>query len=206
MNHSSFIYSSDPGLMIGFHGCEEEVRDKVVLGKTSLRPSTNDWDWLGDGIYFWQNNYERAWDYATNPPPNIKIKKPAVLGAVFSLGNCLDLSDKKWIDLAKFSFENLKKSADSGGIELPANTNPGHDTNSKDKIVRRLDCAVIKNIHILINLSRFKPFDAVKGVFFEGDPLYDGAGFNDKTHIQICIRNPNCIKGYFLPRRTVKWS
>ncbi|MGO4288756.1 hypothetical protein [Chitinophaga sp. RAB17] len=102
MTHSSFIYSSEPGLMMGFHGCEEE-----------------------------------------------------------------------------------------------ANTNPAHDENSKDRIVRRLDCAVIRNIHILINLSGFKPFDAVKGVFFEGDPLYDGVGFNDKTHIQICIRNPNCIKGIF---------
>ena len=35
--------------------------------------------------------------------------------------------------------------------------------------------------------------------------LYDGAGFLDKTHIQICIRNPNCIKGYFIPRKETDW-
>lgn len=43
-------------------------------------------------------------------------------------------------------------------------------------------------------------FDSVRGVFFEGTELYPGAGFREKDHIQICIRNPNCIKGYFLPR------
>ena len=43
-------------------------------------------------------------------------------------------------------------------------------------------------------------FDTVRGLFFEGDDLYPNAGFKAKNHIQICVRNPNCIKGYFLPR------
>lgn len=34
-------------------------------------------------------------------------------------------------------------------------------------------------------------------MFTEGKPLYPGAGFHEKSHIQICVRNPNCIKGYF---------
>ena len=46
-------------------------------------------------------------------------------------------------------------------------------------------------------------FDSIRGVFFEGDELYPGAGFKEKDHIQICIRNPNCIKGYFLPRELI---
>ncbi len=37
-------------------------------------------------------------------------------------------------------------------------------------------------------------------MFPEGNPLYDGAGFRDKNHIQICIRNQNCIKAIFDPR------
>ncbi|HYE54151.1 MAG TPA: hypothetical protein VD996_04880 [Chitinophagaceae bacterium] len=32
-------------------------------------------------------------------------------------------------------------------------------------------------------------------------------GFHEKNHIQLCIRNPNCIKGYFLPRTAHKsWT
>ena len=48
------------------------------------------------------------------------------------------------------------------------------------------------------------PFDSVRGLFSEGAPVYEGSGFRKKTHVQICVRNPNCIKGYFNPRRPVK--
>ena len=45
------------------------------------------------------------------------------------------------------------------------------------------------------------PIDSIRAAFIEGEEIYPGAGFNEKTHIQICIRNPNCIKGFFLPRK-----
>jgi len=45
-----------------------------------------------------------------------------------------------------------------------------------------------------------KKLDTVRGVFTEGEPLYENAGFRNKTHIQICVMNPKCIKGYFFPR------
>lgn len=72
-------------------------------------------------------------------------------------------------------------------------------------MLRELDCAVIENLHderVMLNL---KPFDSVRGVFVEGKELYPGAGFNEKNHIQICIRNPNCIKGFFNPVHEVTW-
>jgi hypothetical protein len=206
MASNNIIYSSDPGLIIGFHGCSKELRDKVVLGKTSLRHSNNAYDWLGDGIYFWQNNYQRALDYATNPPPRVQIKNPAVLGAFFSLGNCLDFTDKKSLDLLKISYDTLEKTVDAEGTELPTNSNPPGVKNSNDKILRRLDCAVIKNIHKITKYAKQPPFESVRGVFFEGNELYNGAGFLDKTHIQICIRNPNLIKGYFIPRMEKRWN
>jgi hypothetical protein len=54
---------------------------------------------------------------------------------------------------------------------------------------------------IQANKDTSKPsFDSVRGVFFEGEDLYQNAGFKSKNHIQIAIRNPNCIKGYFIPR------
>ena len=81
------LYSRRSNLIIGFHGCDQTVVDKVLAGEENLIPSTNDYDWLGNGIYFW-----------------------------------------------------------------------------------------------------------------EGHSLYPNAGFAEKNHIQICVCNPNCIKGYFLPR------
>jgi hypothetical protein len=45
------------------------------------------------------------------------------------------------------------------------------------------------------------PFDSVRGAFTEGGPAFEGAGLHAKTHIQLCIRNMNCIRGFFLPRK-----
>jgi len=56
--------------------------------------------------------------------------------------------------------------------------------------------------------SEIKPFDSTRGVFTEGGPAFEGAGLFEKSHIQICIRNLNCIKGFFLPREEtdfIKW-
>ncbi len=47
--------------------------------------------------------------------------------------------------------------------------------------------------------TRKKPFDTVRGVFRAGRVLYPNAGFREKNQIRICIRNLNCIKGYFHP-------
>jgi len=46
------MYSSRPGLLIGFHGCEEAVRDAIVADKAMLRASQNKYDWLGAGYTF----------------------------------------------------------------------------------------------------------------------------------------------------------
>ncbi|QHS64021.1 hypothetical protein GWR21_15770 [Chitinophaga agri] len=199
------MYSSDPGLIIGFHGCDQHVRDSIVSGQSTLKSSKNKWDWLGEGMYFWQNNYERALHYAQNPPAKSSIKIPAVLGAIFNLGHCLDLTDKEGIDLVRRSHEILSKSAEQEQKELPRNVNPNGSKDAKDKIIRKLDCAVINNIHSLMERANEAPFESVRAVFFEGAELYKDAGFLDKTHVQICIRNPNLIKAFFVPRKTVKW-
>ena len=103
----------------------------------------------------------------------------------------------------KKPYFNFISSAGIDGIEIPRNRTV---KGSADKLLRELDCAVIENLHDMQRQTRFEPFDSVRGVFVEGDELYPGAGFHDKNHIQICIRNPNCIKGFFIPREEVQWN
>lgn len=72
-----------------------------------------------------------------------------------------------------------------------------------DFLFRNLDCAVIQKLHktILENPDIcFEPFDSVRGLFIEGNEVYTGSTFKEKNHIQICVVNPNCIKGFFVPR------
>jgi hypothetical protein len=40
-------------------------------------------------------------------------------------------------------------------------------------------------------------YDTIYGVFEEDELVYPGAGFRDRTHVQITIRNPMMISGYF---------
>jgi hypothetical protein len=58
------MYSKRAGLILGFHGCDKSVRNKVITLKTDgLQSSSNDYDWLGNGIYFWENNCKRAMEF-----------------------------------------------------------------------------------------------------------------------------------------------
>lgn len=193
------LYSRRTNLIIGFHGCDEDVANKVVLGKDSLRSSDNDYDWLGHGIYFWENNQERAlmWAQENASRPNSKIKRPAVLGAVIDLGYCLDLMDSKYLSELRLGYNVLAEKLQKVGNPIPKNTDI---RGNQDKLLRKLDCAVIETLHKLSSDAGERHYDSVKGLFVEGDELYPGAGFHEKNHIQICLRNPNCIKGYFLPR------
>ncbi|NBA84424.1 hypothetical protein GVN16_01550 [Emticicia sp. CRIBPO] len=194
------MYFPNQGLTLGFHGCDSTVVEKVISKTENLNHSTAAHEWLGDGIYFWEYSQMRAFEYAEElklkPRKNGPlIVTPAVLGAVLDLKNCLDLTTREGLDLLKTGYQILYESYKILGKEMPKNlgTDPAGIS-----LRRVLDCAVINNLN-----KELKAFDSIRGVFWEGDELYPGAGFREKNHIQICVRNQNCILGYFHPRDEV---
>lgn len=200
------MYTNVPNLIIGFHGCDESTVNAVINGKTQLKKSQNTYDWLGNGMYFWEQNLRRAWQWAEDASKreNAKIKTPAVLGAVIDLGYCLNLLDSRSIDLLKISYDGFIQEYTMLNKIIPRNRDVGKNT---DLLLRDLDCAIIENLHKLRDNSSMPAFDSVRGVFIEGGEAYQGSGFREKSHIQICVRNPNCIKGFFIPRGVdTDWS
>lgn len=193
------LYSKRSNLIIGFHGCDQSVVDKIIAGKEGLLTSKNNYDWLGHGIYFWENNQERALDWAVqlSKRKNSSIETPAVVGAVLDLGYCLDLTDNYFLEELKAGYNEVVKLCMSVNKPIPKNEDI---KGSSDLLLRKLDCAVIQTVHWLHRKQNNTPYDSVRGVFWEGKDLYPNAGFKEKNHIQICVCNPNCIKGYFLPR------
>ena len=197
------MYSILPNLVLAFHGCDKETYQKVLHNHESLLPSNNTYDWLGNGIYFWEDSVDRAQQWAVSAckrynkkNPNAPAKEPAVIGAVISLGNCLNLTDYKSSDILKNGFEILKYELEINGKEMPVNRDVEGNT---DLLYRDLDCAVIQRIHQYNKEQGKKEFDSVRGIFLEGKPVYEKSGIMEKTHVQLCIVNPNCIKGYFKP-------
>jgi hypothetical protein len=182
-------------LVIGYHGCDRKVVERVVAGKDDLKPSQNDWDWLGHGIYFWEDSHGRAlrWAKEEAKQRGSKIKSPAVLGAVIDLGNCLNLSDTDALALVKSAHRTYEELCAMSGVTMLKNRGP-------ELKARFLDRMVMETLHQWRRREKKKSFDTVRGFFVEGQALYSGAGFRELDHIQICVRSPKQIIGYFLPR------
>lgn len=200
--YDSYIYQQAAQTVIGFHGCDKSVAIDILNSPNKhLKPSTNTYDWLGDGIYFWLNDPQRAYEWACdvherNPR---KIKEPYVIGAIINLGLCLNFCERNSILLLQKSYNILKQSF----LELGMDVNEHYKNTSPDKggfnLMRPLDCAVITNLHRIMKERNIK-FDTVYGYFQEGDIAFAGTEIKEKSHIQVCVRTPACIKGYFLPR------
>lgn len=56
------MYQKLPNLVLGFHGCDESVFERVIYRGEPMKKSENSYDWLGHGIYFWEQNKQRASD------------------------------------------------------------------------------------------------------------------------------------------------
>jgi len=138
-----------PFQIIGYHSCDREIGLKILNGQDKLKASKNNWDWLGEGIYFWEQNPYRALDYAKEVAAGTqfnkrKIKTPFVLGAIIELGNCLNLVESQSLSILENAYIGLQKLYKETDIILPEN-----DGNN-----RKLDCAVI---NLFINPEKYYP-------------------------------------------------
>jgi hypothetical protein len=195
------MYSSLPSFLLAFHGCDKKTKENILSGKDKLKHSCNEYDWLGNGIYFWENDPDRALSYSKlikeHPERcNYRIEEPDVIGAVIDLKRCLNLFEEKALGYLKKAYTILEMTSREANMSLPENVKIEKEG---DVLIRRLDCAVFETLHRHNKENKIPAYDSIRSPFWEGKELYPNSGFKEKNHIQICIRNPNCIKGYFNP-------
>lgn len=183
--------------VLGYHGCDKEVGEALLLNEPFV-PSKNKWDWLGEGVYFWEANPIRGLEFARqvqarNPEA---IKEPFVVGAVLELGHCLDLCSSTGVLAVKAAYASFLSFIAQSGEVAPKNHR------GDDLLLRELDCAVIMHLHEIMEKDARKPkaYETVKGLFREGKPIYENSGFYEQSHIQIAVREPSMIKGVFRVR------
>ena len=174
-------------IVLGYHGAKAGAATayakKLLMGEVSVqewKPSENEYDWLGHGIYFWEHSPERARRWAG--------AEGSVVGALIQLGDCLDLTDLQFTSLLNQSYANLENDYRTKGVALPQNT-------GRDLKLRKLDCLVINSLSPTI----LDDVDTVRGAFEEGNEAFPGAALRMETHIQIAVRNRQCILGVFRP-------
>lgn len=181
------------GRIVGYHGCDLKTAKKLLTHKQTIASSENEYDWLGYGAYFWVDSAARGIEWALWKQKQGEIKKPCVIGAFIHLGLCLSLFDYGVMDDVRDAHKRLSTLFRRTGQPLPKNEIKRDGFYLK----RNLDCAVINMVHFLREEEKKEQYDSVIGIFEEGPPAYRGAGFKEKTHIQVAIRNPSCVLGYF---------
>lgn len=184
------FHTNLPNITIGYHGCDQDIGESLLAGQP-FEFSNNKWDWLGPGIYFWESNPRRAMSFIKEQQARRKIDEPFVVGAAFSLGNCIDTLSENCLEGLQQAYQKLKILMDATKTPMPVNKG------GSDLLLRELDCAVINTLHSMIKKECQPTIDSLRGLYHEGGPLYLGSGFYRKSHVQICITNIDCIKGVF---------
>lgn len=191
------VYKRAPGFVLGFHGCDRLVGLEVIEGrKRHLTPSTNDYDWLGSGVYFWEADPWRALAFAQTCKCNGystrgKVTDPFVVGAVIDLGHCCNLFEAHALAEVKRAHDYLES------VYTVVHGKPMPQNRGRELGMRFLDKAVMDAVHKLRSRRGMPEYSSVRSPFVEGEKLYQGAGFRAKNHMQIAVRDVSCIRGYF---------
>lgn len=185
--------------IIGYHGCDAAVAEKVLNGAGQLVTSENEYDWLGKGIYFWEHGPARALEWAEEihrRRPD-RISNPAVIGAVLQLGFCFDLADVEHTRYLREIYPLFCDYLQAEGQMVPENK--GVAGESRDLVLRFRDCAVLNWAIPFLEHAKGARVQTVRCLFVEGDAAFEGSAIREKSHVQIEVRDPACILGYFRP-------
>jgi hypothetical protein len=188
-------------VVVGYHGCDAAVVERVLAGKARLSLSTNDYDWLGEGIYFWEHGPQRAYEWAIEQARlrAAKVRNPSVLAARIDLGVCLDLLDTANTRLLGKWFTKFRWFVRQKGYQMPQNRD-AVGSRRGDKVLRYRDCAVIDYTLSSLAGEQGITYQTVRGVFLEGKPAFPGSKIALKSHIQIAVKDPACIVWIFEPK------
>lgn len=175
------INLSQPLRVYGYHGTSK--RSAIEINKRGFDLSTNDYDWLGTGVYFFQDAPMRAASWARERYPD----SPAVIKSELVLENCIDMLDIAWNPIIRETYGMFVKEYEKASIPLPRQ-------NPQISKAHRLDCAFFNYIVEKVFVSRDVTIDSIRAVFNEGDRIYPDSAIFDRSHIQILIRDLSLIE------------
>ena len=164
-----------PIRVFGYHGTTAEAADQIL--SEGFLPSENKYDWLGRGVYFFQDAPRRAWEWADVGAAR-RGTEPAVIRAEILLGDCMDLLDIQWVETLSLAYAGYKRQLRRIRERLPRQTKGAH----------RLDCAVI-DYAVDVSERQGEPIRTVRGIFVEGKRIFPRSHLYDRAHVQIAVRD-----------------
>ena len=181
-----------PAVITGYHASPawllELVADAGVRQLWSTRPR----EWFGFGVYFFayskahaerwvQIGYQLNW-WDGNPP--------GILKSDIETRNCLWLEEPSCVAEIEQAAIDLKAMCGVAGDDLPKNERRRYGV----PVERRLDCAIFELLHFTRMRRGLPAYDTVVGYCASGRPLIPGTTIRLENHVQICVRNHECIK------------
>jgi hypothetical protein len=163
---------------VAYHGCHVEVAQRILSGEPFIH-SKNKYDWLGEGVYFWEDAPHRAWEWADR---NCGVHA-AVLKAEIRLGLCLNLLDTRYFEGLQRAYDLIVERNQRAGRKMPRNTDDKR--HYLDKVVIDEFCEAWERHGVI--------YQTVRGCFPEGAPIYEGSKILRETHVQIAVRDIVCI-------------
>ena len=173
-----------PLQVYGYHGTSQTKAESIL--DRGFRASDNDYDWLGTGIYFFQDAPLRAKQWAIEQHP----QNPAVICARIELDNCIDLFDVGWFPILKNVYDLFIEQYQTTSQPLPKQ-NPFRSK------AHRLDCAFFNFASKLIS-KQGQIVSSTRAVFVEGEQIFPDSAVFDLAHVQIAVKNSVSIKECYL--------
>lgn len=163
--------------VIGYHGTSVQAARRIL--SSGFEVSRNEYDWLGDGAYFFQDAPVRALEWARQRFGD----DAAVIGAEIDLDGCIDLLDIPWERVIVRAFELYIEHLTQSGLPVPTQSRGAH----------RLDRGVLN--YLVDRMARNGRYvQSMRAVFAEGEPMYPGSALLTRGHVQIAVRDRAAIR------------
>ena len=157
----------------GYHGTSKENAMKILQTKKFI-PSGSYRDWLGHGVYFFENDDHQAYMIAKFRK-GLDDNKISVIGAEIksNIENILDLTidkDRKFLEEYTETLSDVI-----------------------DRMVKDIGDWEHKEGYVLDFLNARRPFNFVKACYKIPHKRKQKFLDYENSHIQICVKNTNCI-------------
>ena len=121
-----------------------------------------------------------------------------MIGALIQLGNCFDLTDPGCEKLLRITYEKVAATYDNRSATLPTNEAASGFSRKLDRLILDQAMDIADAAAIEGNKSELA-FQTVRSAFEEGEAAFPGSKLRTQTHIQIAVRELNCMLGVFRP-------
>jgi hypothetical protein len=188
--------------VIGYHGTTLGEAGKIVdgirVGALNEPVTAVEANWLGAGIYFFENDMAHAEKWA-----RVKASKAGMAGAIvraeIELINCLDVTHILGQTLLRNAHralqEEWKASPDGRRNQMPfeilgGQVRAGYRGEWRNYGKNELDYRVVEKAVELAHAQLNVTYNTVRGIFLEDGPLYENSWFFEGAHAAIAVRSP----------------